>query len=113
MRAVGSGIYRIILGTFPVIDLPPSGGMVLGPREGILSDLRLTPLSAEILDFGAGERGAPDARTPLRNHSFNVERMRLSGEAGGAMLLGHRTDIRQPKEKPSGGLRPENAGGLF
>ena len=114
MRAGGFGIYRIILGTFPVIDLPRTGGrLLLGKREGLLADLRLAGPSAEILDFGAPNERTAEARIPLRNHSPAPERMRLSGEPGGAMLLGHRTDIGHRHERPSGGPEPENAGGLY
>jgi hypothetical protein len=114
MRAVGSRIYQIILGTFPVIDLPRAGGrMVLGPREGLAADLRLSSPSSEILDFGAYDEAASGAHIPLKNHSPSPERLRLSGETGRAMLLGHRNDIHYKEERPSGGPKPENAGGLF
>jgi len=113
MRAGGFGIYRIILGTFPVIDLPRTGGrLVLGKREGLLADLRLAGPSAEILDFGAVNERTAGARLQLRNHYLAPERMRLSGETGGAMLLGHQTDIGHRHERPSGGPE-QNAGGLY
>ena len=113
MRVAGSGIYRIILGAFPAIDLPKdSEGMMLGAREALLADLRLTPSSAEILDFGSGAKVAQSERTALRNHT-KPGHLRLSGETGKAMLLGHRTDIRHPEENLHRGLRPGNAGDLL
>ena len=87
--------------------------MVLGPREGLAADLQLSSPSADILDFGAYDKAAFGARIPLKNHSPSPERLRLSKETGRAMLLGHRTDIQYREEKPSGGLEPQNAGGLF
>ena len=114
MRAAGFRFYRIILGTFPVIDLPRTGGrMVLGDRERLLADLRLAGPSTEILDFGASERAGCGVRLALKNHSLAPERMRLSGETGRAMLLGRRTEIRPRQDRPAGGPEPENAGGLF
>ena len=114
MMSDGFGIYRIILGTFPVIDLPRTGGrLILEKREGLLADLRLAGPSAEILDFGAGNEQTAGARLPLRNHSIAPGRMRLSGETGRAMLLGHQTGIGHRHERPSGGPEPENAGGLY
>ena len=114
MRAAGFRIYRIILGTFPVIDLPPTGGrLFLGRREGLLADMRLAGPSAEIVDFGGASREAAAARAPLRNHSLDPERMRLSGETGGALLLGRRTGQAHRPERLSGGPEPGNAGGLY
>ena len=114
MRASGFRIYRIILGTFPVIDLPRTGGrMVLGEREGLLADLRLSGPSAEILDFGASERADFGARLPLKNHPVAPETPRRSGETGRAMLLGRRTETGHRPDKLPGGSESGNAGGLY
>jgi len=113
MRAWGMGIYRIILGTIPIIDLPLTGGrLLLGEREGLLADLRLAGRSVEILDFRAEKDPASLARLPLKNHSLTPDKERLSADSGRGMLLGRKAAVRRP-QKQSGSPEQENAGGLY
>jgi hypothetical protein len=113
MRTGGLGIYRILLGTIPVIDLPTSGGrLVLGERDSLLSDLKLAGRSIEIVEFGSRKDPPTPANAPLRNHSLSPVKMRLAPENGKGMLLGRETGALSLGEV-SGGPRQENAGGLY
>jgi hypothetical protein len=114
MRAIVSGIYRIILGGFPVIDLPgKNSGMLLGPRESLLRDLRLSSPATEILDFGENSARQAGERRPLRNHFPGAAGPGLAGDPGRAMLLGHKDDSLMLKHKDAQFHGPEIARGLY
>lgn len=100
MGAIGSGIFRIILGSFPVIDLPGKNmDMMLGPRESLLRDLHLSGPATEMLDFGeVGTRPAGERR-PLRNHFPCAAGPGLAGDPGKAMLLGHKDNSLMLRQK--------------
>jgi hypothetical protein len=113
MDSFGSAMYRMILGTLPIIDLPPGGpGEPLDSTRELQSSLRAFSPASELIDFGS-ERCGPNAPPALTNHPVNVARavIERTGERRG-MLLGQ--NERSPDQNTGGPCRlgPEHAGRL-
>ena len=114
MSNFGSAMYRMILGTLPIIDLPPGGpGEPLLSTRELQSSLRAFSPASQLIDFGS-ERRDSAAPLALTNHPVNPARAVLERRSEGrGMLLGQN---ERPVDRNPGGpckLGPEHAGRLI